>query len=111
MGDFEEKFSIQSISKVFSLTLALKLIRTALWERVGVEPSGDPYNSLVQLEFEKGTPRNPFINSGALVVCDVLISKLKDPKNEFLNFVRKLANSENINFNMEVMKSEKAVWF
>ncbi len=106
VGDFEEKFSIQSISKVFTLTLALKLIGVKLWKRVDVEPSGDPFNSLVQLEFEKGIPRNPLINSGALVVCDVLISELKNPKKELLQFVQKLANNKNINYNLEVMQSE-----
>lgn len=107
IGNFEERFSIQSISKVFSLTLALKLVGKDLWNRVGVEPSGDPFNSLVQLEFEKGIPRNPLINSGALVICDVLISKLDNPKKTLLDFVRKLANNNSINFNLEVMQSEK----
>lgn len=106
VGDFEEKFSIQSISKVFGLTLALKLIGINLWNRVDVEPSGDPFNSLVQLEFEKGIPRNPLINSGALVVCDVLISKLENPKKGLLQFVQKLANNKNIHYNLEVMQSE-----
>ncbi len=106
IGNSDEKFSIQSISKVFGLTLALKLIGTDLWNRVDIEPSGDPFNSLVQLEFEKGIPRNPLINSGALVVCDVLISELENPKKELLQFVQKLANNKNINYNLEVMQSE-----
>lgn len=110
-GDYQERFSIQSISKVMALTLALKLIGKKLWNRVGVEPSGDPFNSLVQLEFEKGIPRNPMINSGALVVCDILISKLKDPKKEYLEFVRKLANNNTINYNKKVVASEKAYGF
>lgn len=106
-GDYQEKFSIQSISKVFALTLALKEVGEKIWKRIGVEPSGDPFNSLVQLEFERGIPRNPFINSGALVVCDILISKLKNPKEELLAFVRKLANNNDINFNLKVINSEK----
>lgn len=111
VGDSNEKFSIQSISKVFSLTLALKLIGEKLWKRVGVEPSGDPFNSLVQLEFEKGIPRNPLINSGALVVSDILLSKLKKPKEDFLNFVQKLANNQNIGYNSNVVASEKKLGF
>lgn len=107
VGDYQELFSIQSISKVFALTLALNLIGKKLWKRVGVEPSGDPFNSLVQLEFEKGIPRNPFINSGALVVCDILISNLKNPKQELLDFVRKLTDNSNISFNKKVVASEK----
>jgi len=107
VGDFQEKFSIQSISKVFALTLVLNHVGEKLWKRVGVEPSGDPFNSLVQLEFEKGIPRNPFINSGALVICDILISTLKNPKSEFLNFVRKLTNTKDIYFNEKIVASEK----
>ena len=110
-GDFQEKFSIQSISKVFALTLALKEVGEKIWKRLGVEPSGDPFNSLVQLEFEKGIPRNPFINSGALVVCDILISKLKNPKTELLNFVRKLADTKDIYFNEKIVASEKKYGF
>ncbi|MEQ8953268.1 MAG: glutaminase, partial [Gammaproteobacteria bacterium] len=64
LGDVDEKFSIQSISKVFNLVLAFKLQGEKLWERVGIEPSGNPFDSLVQLEYEHGIPRNPFINSG-----------------------------------------------
>ena len=72
-GDANEKFSIQSISKVLSLTLALDAVGEKVWDRVGVEPSGSPFNSLVQLEYEKGIPRNPLINAGAIVVCDILL--------------------------------------
>ena len=74
-GDCDTPFSIQSVSKLFSLTLCLQLIGDALWERVGREPSGNPFNSLVQLENEQGKPRNPFINAGAIAVADRLISR------------------------------------
>ncbi|MEN8124966.1 MAG: glutaminase [Bacteroidota bacterium] len=110
-GDFQEKFSIQSISKVLALTLTLKLVGNRLWKRIGVEPSGDPFNSMVQLEFEKGIPRNPLINSGALVLSDILLSKLKNPKRDFLKFVRKIANNNEINYNKNVVISEKAYGF
>ncbi|TIY00036.1 MAG: glutaminase, partial [Mesorhizobium sp.] len=69
-GDADEPFSIQSISKVFTLTLALGNVGDALWQRVGREPSGNPFNSIVQLEHENGIPRNPFINAGAIVISD-----------------------------------------
>jgi glutaminase len=74
VGDSEEPFSIQSISKVILLTRALLEVGRPLWKRVRVEPSGDPFNSLIQLEYERGIPRNPLINAGALVICDVLMS-------------------------------------
>ena len=73
-GDADEAFSIQSISKVFTLTLALGKVGDALWKRVGREPSGNPFNSIVQLEHENGIPRNPFINAGAIVISDILLA-------------------------------------
>ena len=107
-GDAGETFSIQSISKVFSLCLAYKLFDSDLWKRVGVEPSGNSFNSLVQLEFEKGIPRNPFINAGAIVVCDALITKLKRPEEELLAFIRELAANTSINYSKRVFESEKS---
>ena len=80
-GDAAERFSIQSISKVLSLTLAMgRYDEDEIWQRVGKEPSGQPFNSLLQLELEQGKPRNPFINAGALVVCDMLQTRLSAPK-------------------------------
>ncbi|MCA9482697.1 MAG: glutaminase [Nitrospina sp.] len=107
LGDSDEKFSLQSIAKVLALTLAFKLEDENLWNRVGVEPSGTPFNSLVQLDFEKGVPRNPLINAGALVICDVLVSRLKNPRHEFLEFVRNFSGNPNIDYNMKVAESEK----
>ena len=95
-GDFNEKFSIQSIAKVLSLVMAYQHLEEDLWTRVGVEPSGDPFNSLVQLEYEHGIPRNPLINAGAIVVCDVLISALGNPKNELLHFIRSLSGLSDV---------------
>ncbi|MGO3811078.1 glutaminase [Mesonia sp.] len=107
IGDSEEKFSIQSISKVFTLTLAKKH-KSKIWDRVDVEPSGNPFNSLIQLEKEKGVPRNPFINSGALVIADILISCLENPKEELLAFVRYLAQDHDIYYDEKVAASEKS---
>jgi glutaminase len=107
LGDFDKKFSIQSVTKIFALTLAYKLEGTKIWERVDVEPSGNPFNSLLQLEADKGKPRNPFINAGAIVVCDVLISHLKNPKEDFLNFCRELSNNETLNYSEKIAQSEK----
>lgn len=107
-GDSNEKFSIQSISKVLSLTLAFKIQGDKLWDRVGIEPSGTPFNSLIQLEYEQGIPRNPFINAGAIVICDVLVSHFKDPKFEILDFIRKLSGNSSLTYNAKVAESEKA---
>lgn len=110
-GDNKIKFSIQSISKVLSLTLALSLKGDTIWERVGVEPSGSSFNSLVQLEYENGIPRNPLINSGALVISDILVGLLENPREEYLDFVRKIAQNEKINYNYEVAESERETSF
>lgn len=103
----QTRFSIQSISKVFALAMGLSLEGEDLWKIVGKEPSGTAFNSLVQLEVEKGKPRNPFINAGAIVIADRLISKLEDPDAEFLGFIRALSGTEDINYNMEVAESER----
>ncbi|MCJ8269822.1 MAG: glutaminase [Psychrosphaera sp.] len=107
IGDSNEKFSIQSISKVLSLVLAIKLVGGKLWQRVRVEPSGTPFNSLIQLELEKGIPRNPFINAGAIVVCDVLVSLLDDPKQQLIEFVREINDDQTIDYNIVVAESER----
>lgn len=110
-GDSRERFSIQSISKVFTLSIAMRLLGEELWERVHVEPSGDPFNSLTQLEYESGVPRNPFINSGALVIADILVSNLKDPKAELLEFVRKISGNPDIEYDLNIFKSEKSTGY
>ncbi len=109
VGDTKKQFSIQSISKVFTFTLALDIYSKALYERLGVEPSGNPFNSLVQLEYENGKPRNPFINAGAIVVTDNLITHFRDDYKAFeviLKFIRDISNDSSISFDPEVSTSE-----
>ncbi len=106
IGDFQEKFSIQSISKVFALSFVYEKMGEKLWKRVDVEPSGNAFNSLVQLESDNGIPRNPFINAGALVICDVLLEISENPKDDLLQFIRNLAEDEAIFFNEKVALSE-----
>lgn len=111
IGNCIDKFSIQSISKVLSLSLAYRILGEKIWERLGVEPSGTTFNSLVQLETDKGIPRNPFINAGALVISDILLSNLKNPKEEFLTFVRSLTQNSEINYSSSIASSEKSVGY
>ena len=107
VGDADVPFSIQSISKVLSLTLALTLYDDDdIWKRVGKEPSGQPFNSLVQLEFEHGIPRNPFINAGALVVNDLLESKLCNPRQKILELAQNLSGNPDIYADPVVARSE-----
>ncbi|WP_396590218.1 glutaminase [Allomuricauda sp. R78024] len=110
-GDSNEQFSIQSISKVLSLSMAFSMIGEDLWKRVGVEPSGDPFNHLSLLEMENGIPRNPLINAGAIVISDILISNLKDPKSDFLKYVQGIANDPSISYDEKVAESEKRTGF
>ena len=107
-GDAEETFSIQSISKLFTLTLALGKIGDSLWKRVGREPSGTSFNSIVQLEYERGIPRNPFINAGAIVVSDVVLAghQPREAIGHVLEFVRFLADDETILIDPAVARSE-----
>jgi glutaminase len=113
-GDVDVSFSLQSVTKVFTAAMVLAhpaIQDILLWRRVGVEPSGTKFNSLVQLEHEDGIPRNPFINAGALVVADALCSLYDDPKAAVLAFVRELAGDESIDFNLEVAQSERQTGF
>ncbi|SDD51458.1 L-glutaminase [Cupriavidus sp. YR651] len=106
VGDATVPFSIQSISKLFSCTLAFQLLGEDLWQRVGREPSGNAFNSLVQLEYEQGIPRNPFINAGALVVTDVLCGRFVQAETALVQFLRRLSNNPAIDYDPCVAQSE-----
>ena len=103
----DTRFSIQSISKVFALAMCLSIKGDDLWKRVGKEPSGTAFNSLIQLEVEKGVPRNPFINAGAIVMADILLTHLENPEEDFLAFVRAVAGNDTIAYNESVAVSER----
>ena len=107
IGSADTRFSIQSISKVFALAICLSIKGDELWKRVGREPSGTAFNSLIQLEIEKGLPRNPFVNAGAIVMADILLSHFENPEREFLNFVREVSGEPTIDYNREVAESER----
>jgi glutaminase len=111
VGNYQQRFSIQSIAKVISLCLAYTILGEKIWERVGVEPSGTAFNSLIQIEVEKGIPRNPFINAGALVICDILISHLANPKDDFLAYAKRLSGNTAITYSPKIVESEKSVGF
>ena len=110
IGDAEEPFSIQSISKVLMLTLALGKHGETIWNRVGREPSGSAFNSIVQLEAEHGLPRNPFINAGAIVMADLLLAghTPREAIGEMVRFVRGLTDDESIVIDQSVARSEQA---
>ena len=112
-GDALEPFSIQSVSKVFTLALALGRVGDGLWARVGREPSGSAFNSIVQLEYEKGVPRNPLINAGAIVVADVLLAgrQPREAIGEIVRFMRFLADDEDIVIDRDVARSETDTGF
>ncbi|EPC00783.1 glutaminase [Litchfieldella anticariensis FP35 = DSM 16096] len=105
-GDARDAFSVQSIAKVFLLTLSLRVYQDTLWERVGLNPSGMPFNSLTQLEAERGKPRNPFINAGAIVVADRLVSAFATPSKHIRDVARRLSGNESILIDARVLESE-----
>jgi glutaminase len=106
VGDADDRFSIQSIAKVFTLTLAMRLEGDRIWLRVGREPSGSAFNSLVQLELERGIPRNPFINAGAIVLIDAILSHPHEG-DVILDFVRLAAANPSIGYDLTVAEAEK----
>jgi glutaminase len=112
-GDADTPFSIQSISKVFTLTLALGKIGDRRWRRVGREPSGSAFNSIVQLEFERGIPRNPFINAGAIAVTDAILSgyQPREALGEIVRFIRFLADDPSITIDEAVAAGEQRTGF
>lgn len=107
-GDADMAFSVQSITKVFALTMALGAVGDDLWKRVGREPSGSAFNSIVQLEWERGIPRNPFINAGAIVVSDILLGCYEPDEviAQFLGFMQMLTGDDSIGIDHEVARSE-----
>lgn len=108
-GDAQTPFSIQSISKVFTTTIALKKFGDDIWNRVGREPSGDPFNSIVQLELENGKPRNPFINAGAIAIADSIMEgrSADDSIDEIMQFIRQIADDDSIFIDDKVAQSEQ----
>ncbi len=111
VGDYTTPFSIQSISKVLALALAASKKGNHILERLDVEPSGHPFNQLALLEIENGIPRNPFINSGAIVIADIIVSAFDNPKESFLKYVRDLTGDNTISYNDNIAASEKASGF
>jgi glutaminase len=113
VGDCDTPFSLQSVAKVFTLTLALGKIGDALWRRVGREPSGSAFDSIVQLEYERGVPRNPFINAGAIVIADILLegAQPREVIGATLRFIRSLADDDAIFVEKAVAKSESETGF
>ncbi|WP_431783346.1 glutaminase [Streptomyces chumphonensis] len=106
VGEWRKPFSVQSVSKLFVLALALAHGGTSLWRRVGREPSGNPFNSLIQLESEQGVPRNPFINAGALVTTDALLSLTGDAQGAVVDFLRAESGNPGIAVDPAVAASE-----
>jgi len=105
MAGATERFPLQSISKVLALDLALRRVEDRVFERVGREPSGDPFNSLVDLERTAGIPRNPFINAGALVVVDMLVEQFGTGARDVVtDLVREQVTQGEVTLNDEVLK-------
>lgn len=105
-GDWEQRFSIQSISKLFTFAMAFSQRGEAIWDRLGKEPSGAAFNALFQLEAEKGIPRNPFINAGAMVISDMLMSDYENPMQQLISFLHSLTGDASIGYDDRIFRSE-----
>jgi glutaminase len=107
-GDADEPFSIQSISYVFALCLALHHVKASLWNHVGREPAGAALNSVSQLEIDKGRPRNPMTSAGALVLCDQLMGAegADVAVSELVGFMRDRSGDEAVNIDERIVMSE-----
>jgi glutaminase len=110
-GDSQIRFSIQSVAKVLSLSLVLSKIGDELWDRMDFEPSGNAFNSLVQLESENGIPRNPLINAGAIVVCDIIYSLFKHPKEALLEYIQMVSGIKKIEYSSAIALSERVTGY
>ncbi len=106
VGDCDTRFSVQSISKVFSLALVMAHDGDEIWRRVSREPSGNPFNSLLQLDQEQGRPRNPFINAGALVVTDRLHRVTGDAAAAMRDLMRRESGHPDIDGDPLIARSE-----
>lgn len=111
VGDSDEPFSIQSIAKVLSLCLAFDATEEHILTRVGVEPSGTSFRSLIQLELEGGKPRNPFINAGAIVICDILARHFDDPLTALMHYIHRAAGDDSIRIDPAIADSERATGY
>ena len=107
-GDADTAFSIQSVTKVFTLAMALRRLGSDLWTSVGREPSGSAFNSIVQLESEQGVPRNPFINAGAIATTDRLIDGRDEASviDDIVKFIRARADDMSVLIDEVVAGSE-----
>ena len=108
IGDADVRFSVQSVTKVFSLALVTSQDADGIWSRISREPSGNPFNSLLQLDQEGGRPRNPFINAGALAVTDRLQALTGDAATAVLDFARTESGVPSIAIDPVVAASELA---
>ncbi|PAB59920.1 glutaminase A [Anaeromicrobium sediminis] len=109
-GDFETKFTIQSISKIVSLMYAIKYTGIdTVFKKVSAEPTAYGFNSIVNLEVKNyNKPLNPMINAGAIAVASMLKGTTSNEKFEnVLNFIRQICNNNEIQLNEKVYLSEK----
>lgn len=107
-GEFEYKFTLQSITKVITLMLALMEKGSAkVFEHVGMEPTGDPFNSIIRLETIKPSkPLNPMINAGAISVVSLLSGDAEERINKILSLIHKVTGNKSIGVNEKIYQSE-----
>jgi glutaminase len=104
-GDSSEVFSIQSLSKLFALCALLRQWPDA-WVDVGWGPTNAGYGSVADLERAHGRPANPFVNSGAIVVADRLITHCGDAIGTTIDLLRRADPTAPVDSDATVALSE-----
>ena len=105
LGDYDVRFTMQSVSKVLMLIVALELCGVKnVFRKVGAEPSGEAFDSLVELDMNDSRPYNPLINSGALAVCGLLLPEVSFQ--DMLRYAREICSDPDITLNQDVFDSE-----
>lgn len=106
-GDSDESFSLQSITKVFALTLAVQSMGDRIWEKIGRRLSAKAFNSIMPIEEADGLPRNPFTNEGAIAMTDLLLTLDNRYLKKLVKFARQFSGNGTVDYDMNVAISEK----
>lgn len=110
IGDYDKKFTIQSISKVVALMQGLMEVgEEEVFKRVGYEGTVDPFNTAYKLDLPHiDRPANPMINAGAIATTGTIPGDSIEKFEKILSLLKKITNNEDLDYDEEVYLSEKS---